>query len=107
VRLVAALWRRIRALAGAPDPSLERATRRLADVQAALAKERSSGHDERRRWHEQRDQWHHDRQDLKRRALNPDIVRALLPARARTLGARAIEATAARYDALLQDASPA
>ena len=61
-----------------------------------------------------RARWERDRATLKRkigvwhrRALSPDVVRELLPLRARTIGARAAHADAARYDSQLQDVSAA
>jgi FkbM family methyltransferase len=44
---------------------------------------------------------------LGRRMLSGDVVQELLPLRARTIGARAAHAGADRYDAMLQEISPA
>jgi len=60
----------------------------------------------------QGDEWDRDRLDLKRRiafyhrrVLGPEVVREVLPLRARTIAARAAHANAAREDARLQEIS--
>jgi FkbM family methyltransferase len=101
-----ALARRLRALVGAPSPhsretsdrEADRARRRIAQLEAALEKRQA-------KWELESDRLR--RAALSRYPLSPDIVRELLPYRARTLAARAGREDAVRADARLLEASRA
>lgn len=111
---IAGLRRRIRALAGPPDPRLDRAARRVEQLEGALAEQRALLEAERSARQAERDTWTSAQRRLKRssafharRVLEPAVVRELLPHRAKTIGARAVSAHAERFDTRMQEASPA
>jgi FkbM family methyltransferase len=101
-------------LVGASDERLNRVTRRAAKLEDALAKQRARAETERSGWQAQQAKWEPELRDLReqsafysRRVLDPDVLHGLLPHRARTLSARAAHSHADRYDAQMQQASPA
>ena len=106
MHILTAIARLARALTGrgprveGGDREVGRAARHVAKLEATIEKQRA-------KWTRDLEHLRRENDDLSRRALSPDVVRELLPQRARTLAARAADADVARYDRQLQETSTA
>jgi hypothetical protein len=86
VPIVTSLLARIRASGRVRADRMDRLTRRVAELEAALARSRARARTDRAAWDEQRAKWERELSELRhssaffrRRVLDPNIVHELLP----------------------------